>query len=122
MARDIELQCSPAILELLLEALDHYVAVSFPPGSTDCGQVAREELLNLVQGLRHQYGETGTARYSRRLRALVREGVRVHCEQLSQSDGLDRNRERALLQAAASGAITTDEDLQTARAGDRRAR
>ena len=111
MARDIELQWSPAILELLLEALDHYVAVSFPPGSTDCGQVAREELLNLVQGLRHQYGETGSARYSRRLRALVREGVRVHCEQLSESDGLDRTREQALLHTAASGALTMPRSL-----------
>lgn len=118
-ARHIEITASESIGRLLVTALQHYVDEQFPPGSADCGQVAREELLNVVTALREQLEQPGNASYSRRMRAMVKEGIRVYYDHLSRQDGDARTHECELLQEAATGVARTDEELAAARARDR---
>jgi len=107
------------VRQQLITALQHYVDQQFPPGSSDCGQVAREELLNVVASLQAQLDATEPARYSRRMRAMLKEGIRVYYDFLSRQDGNARSHECALLQDASKGSPVSDQDLLTARARDR---
>ena len=118
--KSIEIESDPEILAAIVTAMHFYVESHFPRGSADCGQVAREELLNIVKALESSLANGTTARYSRRMRAMVKEGIRVHCEYLAQQDGGSHARECALLQAASRGEAHTRHDLLFARAEDRR--
>lgn len=120
-AKPIEITAAASLRRLLVDALQHYVDSQFPPGSADCGQVAREELLNVVASLEGQMESDEPARYSRRMRSMVKEGIRVYYDDLSRQDGNARSHECELLQEAARGATATDEDLATARNRDRAA-
>ncbi len=117
-AKLIEITSERAIQEQLITALQHYVDMQFPPGSVDCGQVAREELLNVVVSLREQMGTPDPARYNRRMRAMVKEGIRVYYDFLSRQDGNARSHECELLQRAGKGTRFTDADLTAARMQD----
>ncbi len=110
----ITLQCSGQILQRLLAALDFYVESTFPPGSADCGQVAREELLNIVNHLRQQQKTGQPAGYSRRMRAMVKEGIRRYYDHLAQEDGRLRNHECELIQQASKGLEKSDDELERA--------
>jgi hypothetical protein len=107
------------VQKLLITALQHYVDQQFPPGSADCGQVAREELLNVVSALQMRLDAPEPARYSRRMRAMLKEGIRVYYDFLSRQDGNARSHECALLQDASKGTPVTEQDLLAARARDR---
>ena len=115
----IEIDCEPRVLEHLITALQYYVDSQFPPGSSDCGQVAREELLNVVAALRASLEAGKPPSYSRRMRAMVKEGVRVYFEYLELRDGYSHRHECELLQATSRGEITSDADLRAAQASDR---
>jgi hypothetical protein len=117
-SKAIEIDSGPQVLERLVTALQYYVDSQFPPGSSDCGQVAREELLNVVAALRASLEARTPASYSRRMRAMLKEGIRVYFEYLEQRDGFAHRHECELLQAASRGASAADEDLQAARARD----
>lgn len=117
-SKSVELDCGPQVLDGIITALQFYVDSQFPRGSSDCGQVAREELLNLVDGLRASLASGTPARYSRRMRAMVKEGIRVYFASLADQDGLERREECALLQVASRGGSFGDEDLRTARTRD----
>lgn len=117
-SKSVELDCGPQVLEGIITALRFYVDSQFPRGSSDCGQVAREELLNLVDGLRASLASGAPARYSRRMRAMVKEGIRLYFVSLAEQDGRERREERALLQEASRGGVYSDEDLRTARTRD----
>lgn len=117
-SKSVELDCSPQVLDGIIAALQYYVDSQFPPGSTDCGQVAREELLNVVASLRTSLASGAPARYSRRMRALVKEGIRLYFASLAEQDGLERREECALLQEASRGGTFGDEDLRQARTRD----
>ncbi len=121
MAGEIEVRCSPDLMARLIEALEYYVASQFPPGSADCGQVAREELLNVVNRLREQGEHTGQAAYSRRMRAMVKEGVRLFFEYLDATEGGTHRHECELLREVCKGIEKSDEDLLDARNRDREA-
>ena len=117
-SKAIEIACGPRVLERLITALQYYVDSQFPPGSSDCGQVAREELLNVVTSLKTSLEAGMPARYSRRMRAMFKEGIRVYFEYLELREGFAHRHERELLQATSRGASASDEDLLAAQARD----
>lgn len=120
MAKIIEIQCSPAISQKLIAALEFYVESHFPRGSSDCGQVAREELLNVIDTFRNRLSAGEPAGYSRRLNAMVKEGIRVYYEVTALQEGVATRHEMELVQAASKGNVKTDEDLVIAREMDRK--
>jgi hypothetical protein len=122
MTRDknITLDCDPEVLKGIIAALYFYVESQFPPGSADCGQVAREELLNVAGALRASLETPAAAGYSRRMRAMVKEGIRVYFEHLAAREGHARQHECALLQEASRGDAASGKDLQAARARDQK--
>ncbi len=114
----IAIDCDSEVLERIVTALEFYVESQFPPGSADCGQVAREELLNVVASLRASLEARIPARYSRRMRAMVKEGVRVYFEHLASQDGRPHAHECEFLQAASRGGNGSSEALRSAQARD----
>jgi hypothetical protein len=117
--KSIQIDSDPQVLETLVTALRYYVDSQFPPGSSDCGQVAREELLNLVTALEGSLKSGAPASYSRRMRAMFKEGIRVYFEYLEQVDGFAHTHECELLQSASRNGSATREDLEAAQARDR---
>src|SRR5690606_10207767 len=114
-------ESDPQLLEGIITALRFYVERQFPPGSTDCGQVAREELLNVVNALHTSLADGTPASYSRRMRAMVKEGIRLYYAFQAEQDGIEHREECALLQNASRGGAYTEEDLRAARARDQAA-
>lgn len=117
--KSIQIDSDPQVLERLITALQHYVDSQFPPGSSDCGQVAREELLNVVKTLQESLKNGTPGGYSRRMRAMFKEGIRVYFEYLEQVDGCPHPHECELLQIASRGSNATGEDLAAAQGRDR---
>lgn len=118
MAKQIQLHCSPAILARIVAALEFYVQTNFPPGSSDCGQVAREELLKVVEAFQQQLAAQGAVQYNRRLAAMVKEAMRIYCESLQAEDGQTHGQRCAVLQAACKGVEQSDDDWQSAQLRD----
>lgn len=114
----IAIDCDSEVLERIVMALEFYVESQFPPGSIDCGQVAREELLNVVASLRASLEARIPARYSRRMRAMVKEGMRVYFEHLATQDCRSHAHECEFLQAASRGGNGSSEALRSAQARD----
>jgi len=118
MAKRIELCCSASITANILGALRNYVDVAFPAGSSDCALVARESLLDTVRDLEMQRQNGAACHYNGRLRALVKEAVKLHYQLLAHDLGQDCAAQCAVVLDACQGLAVTDADLQAARERD----
>ena len=118
MKKTIPIQCDEAIQALLLTALENYIDVAFPPHSSDCAQVAREALQEAVTTLRADFAGQDTASYNKRLRALFREGVKLHYQLREADTGRPHAAERELLLAVISGTPAGEPELEQARRRD----
>lgn len=66
----------------ICDALRQYAEAAYPPGGSECGQVARAALMDAADALQSGFTETGThAEVSRRLRAHMKAAVRYYSEQ-----------------------------------------
>jgi hypothetical protein len=121
MTKRIEVVCSPEIKAILLEALRNYTDVAFPCGCADCSLVAREAMLDALTGFEREYddGGTGRAGYNKRLRAMFKEGVRLHYRLLEADCGHTVESECQLLLDVVEGTPRDDADLAAARSADR---
>ena len=79
-AKHIKLQLDHGQRQMLIHAIQLYCDAAYPPGGSECGQAAREALLNTVQHLLHAQ-ESGLVVLSRRLRPNLRAAIRYYCEQ-----------------------------------------
>lgn len=121
MNKRIEITCSSEIKDILVQAIRDYTEVAFPAGGTDCVLVAREAMLDAVDGFEREFAATpGRGSYNKRLRAMVREALRLHYQLLAADTGEDFGRECALLVDMAAGTVHSEADLATARAADGR--
>ena len=118
MAKRIALCCSESITAIIVGALRNYIDVAFPPGSSDCAQVARESLLDTVSELEMQRQNAAVCHYNARLRAMVKEAVKLHYQISAHDLGRDCAQQCAVVLAACQGLAVTDADLQTACDGD----
>lgn len=120
MEKRIEVNCTQQIKEIFVTALRNYTEVAFPPGSADCGLVAREAMLDTLAGFEREYAANadGRAGYNKRLRAMAKEAIRLHYRLLADDDGRTRDHECALLLEVAEGTPHEDTDLEAARAAD----
>ena len=123
MGKRIEVDCSPRIKEIFVTAVRDYTDVAFPPGGADCALVARESLLETLSAFEREYQQSGVNRsgYNKRLRAMVKEGLRLHYRLAAAERGYGCDRELALLLEVAEGVPHSDAELEAARAADRAA-
>ncbi|MFA7386143.1 MAG: hypothetical protein WCZ87_00630 [Thiohalobacteraceae bacterium] len=123
MGKRIEVDCSPGIKEIFVTAVRNYTDVAFPPGGADCALVARESLLDTLSDFEREYQQSGANRsgYNKRLRAMVKEGLRLHYRLAAAECGYNCDHELALLLEVAEGVAHSDSELEAARAADRAA-
>lgn len=120
MGKRIEVTCSPQIKDIFVTALRNYTDVAFPPGGADCALVAREALLEALAGFDREFrdNDSGRSGYNKRLRAMVKEGLRLHYQWTANDLRRSCAHELDLLLEVAEGIPHSDADLEAARAAD----
>jgi hypothetical protein len=120
MGKRIDVFCTLEIKDIFLSALRNYTEVAFPDGSADCVLVAREALFDALTEFESEYAKNQDHRasYNKRLRAMIKEGIRLHYQLASADRGHECPRECALMLEVADGIAHTDEELATARMAD----
>lgn len=93
---------------LLTEAIRCFAAAAYPPGGSDCAQVARETLLTTAAAIE---GSSGEVRASIRQRALLRQAVQWYAEHVDALDGAQRDALNQALQGMLRGEQIEDESL-----------
>jgi phage gp29-like protein len=81
--KTLTLSAPPELLQELCSVLRLYADAAWPPGGSECGQAARETLLNAVQGIEASIAADMPASMSRRLRATVRAASDYYVEALA---------------------------------------
>lgn len=121
MNKRIEIACSVEIKDILVRAIRDYTEVAFHRGGMDCALVAREAMLDAADAFEREFAATpGRSSYNKRLRAMVKEALRLHYQLLGADTGQDFSHECALLVAIATGAEHAAAELAAARAADGR--
>lgn len=120
MEKRIHITCGNRIKDIFVSALRGYTEVAFPEGSADCVLVAREALFDALAEFETEYAHPpeGHASYNKRLRAMVKEGIRLHYQLAAADLGRECPRECALMLEVTEGVAHTDEELAAARAAD----
>lgn len=121
MTKRIEVVCTPEIKTIFVTALRNYTDVAFPCGSADCSLVAREAMLDTLAEFEREYAgnDAGRAGYNKRLRAMFKEGLRLHYRLEAAERGMPMDAECRLLLEVAEGVPHDDADLAAARRADR---
>lgn len=121
MSKRIEVVCTPEIKAIFVTALRNYTDVAFPCGSADCSLVAREAMLDSLSAFEREYAgnAAGRAGYNKRLRAMFKEGLRLHYRLREAELGMALEAECQVLLEVAEGIPRDDTDLAAARRADR---
>jgi len=75
-SRTFSLVASSEEARMLAEALSSYAQAAYPPGGSECAQVARESLLESAREIASNAAGPAGATLSRRQRAIMKAGVR----------------------------------------------
>ena len=105
-AKVFDLQCSPNLARSLAAAIRNYVAVQYPPGSSDCALAAREALLTVAENIETVCDSAKTVTLSRRLRTMLKIAVNYYCDQYDEGDSREAGRNAML--AALQGETIDD--------------
>ena len=83
MAKPLRLECPAALQEILCVAIREYAGAAYPPGGSECGQVAKQALMDAAEKLETDFVASGGsyAELSRRLRAHVKAACNYYVEQ-----------------------------------------
>lgn len=118
MKKTITIQCDKEIKQLIVTALGNYIDVAFPPHSSDCALVARDALQQAVKALREDFANQDRADYNKRLRAMFKEGIKLHYQLQEADTGRSHQTECDLLLEVIGGTQHDDDELARARAAD----
>lgn len=89
-AKVLNLKLSEPLAQSLSQCLRYYVEAAYPPGASDCAQVARATLLDAAQTIDSQVREqAGLIQVSRRLRSQLKAALE-YC-QIEQVCGISNN-------------------------------
>jgi hypothetical protein len=114
--RTFTLRCGPAAARALCEAVQGFADAAYPPGGSECGQVARGTLMDLARTLEEAAGRDAEPELSVRLRAMLRSAVRWHfdpSEDATESGGSMRG--ELLLSALAGSPVSDAQFAEAAR-------
>ena len=120
MVKSIAVSCPPRINDIIVLAIRNYVDVAFPSGSAECALVAREALLDAVKEFEWSCQNTGKGSYNRRMRAMVREAIKLHYRLLEKDEGRSFACQCAAVTEACEGIAKTDEEIRAAEEKDNR--
>ncbi|MDT8404314.1 hypothetical protein [Sulfuriflexus sp.] len=83
MASLIRIECPPPLQAILCEAIREYAAAAYPPGGSECGQVAHAALMEAALKLETDFAANDGeyAGLNRRLRAQFRAAFQYYAEQ-----------------------------------------
>lgn len=83
MAKALRIECPAAMQQALSTAIREYAAAAYPSGGSECGQVARQALMDAAEKLETGFADSGgvSAELSRRLRAHVKAALSFYVEQ-----------------------------------------
>lgn len=83
MARTIRIECPPVLQNIFCIAIREYVEAAYPPGCSECGQVARAALMDAAEKLESDFvaNEGKYAELSRRLRSHFKAAFQYYAEQ-----------------------------------------
>lgn len=83
MARPLRIECPVALQEVLSIAIREYAEAAYPPGGSECAQVARQALMDAAEKLETDFIANGGeyAEVSRRLRAHLKAAMHYYVEQ-----------------------------------------
>jgi len=97
MAKQIQVQCSAEMAQMLVDALRWFVATRYPYGADECSIAAREALLDLAERFQRELVVCGHSVYSSRVRAFLCEAVNSYTRQLECDSAASYEHRRAQL-------------------------
>jgi hypothetical protein len=103
MPKQIQIQCTREVGDIIIQALSWYVEAHYPRAADECSAAAREALLDLVAQFERELLVDGQSAYSSRIRAFVCEAVKGYVPQLSQRLGESFQHREALIIAICRG-------------------
>lgn len=113
------LTCDVMVRDILCQAIRDYAVAAYPPGGSDCAQVARYTLLELAGQIEAGInGVQGSVEISRRPRAMVRAAVNYLFDRGDAESGTGSAHRRVLFEELLRGIPVTRERLEAARAAD----
>ena len=79
----IRIECPPVLQKIFCLAIHEYVEAAYPPGCSECGQVARAALTDAAEKLEVDFAANGGvyAEISRRLRSHLKAAFQYYAEQ-----------------------------------------
>lgn len=102
MAKQIVVQCPRPAAQLIIEALNWFVASHYPYAADECSGAAREALLEVIGRFERELPE-GRSQYSSRIRAFLGEAVKGYTSNLEARSGESFHHRRAMLIAVCRG-------------------
>ena len=74
-SKTFKIRCTPGQAHALSEALRGYADAAYPPGGSECAQVARETLRDSAGVIERDASRNGGAALRRRQRTLIRSAI-----------------------------------------------
>ncbi len=122
-AGKLTLACDGVIGAILCTAIREYAHAAYPPGGSDCAQVARYTLLELANQIEAgSAGAAGVVEISRRPRAMIRAALQYHFDRADAEHDAVSVQQRALFDELLREVPVTRERLEAALAADRASR
>ena len=118
MARQIPLQCSKEVKDIICLALRNYAHKAFPDASSPCQMVSRDSLLNSANDIEQQFSRAGSAAYSSRMRAMLKAAIKFHFDVIDEKAQAYGQLQYELIMAVCKGEPVTDEQYQLAKQQD----
>jgi hypothetical protein len=118
-AATITLTCDGVIRDILCSAIRDYALAAYPPGGSDCAQVARYTLLELANRIEAVIaGDLSTVTISKRPRAMIRAAVQYHFDRTDAESGAMSVHQRELFTGLLREVPASGEGLEAALAAD----
>ncbi|MGV6827728.1 MAG: hypothetical protein ACWA5Q_12215 [bacterium] len=94
-AKTVRLQAAPEVLSLLATAIATYADAAYPPGGTECSQVARETLMDSARSIKAQ-AQNGVVEIRTRQRRMIAAATEWFSDEQLDRDDIRRTALKAL--------------------------
>ena len=118
MAKRIEINGSPEMADILVDAMKIYARMAFPDSGSPCQMVSRDALMNAADELHDSYRKTGTGDISSRMRVMLKAAIKNYFSIQEQQTGISTHQQYQLFLNLCRGIAQTQDDLLAARVAD----
>ena len=121
-AGKLTLSCDGMVRDILCTAIRDYAIAAYPPGGSDCAQVARYTLLELANQIEAGIVDAvASVEISRRPRAMIRAALQYHFDRADAEHNAMSVHQRALFEEVLQEVPVDRGRLEAALAADRAA-